>query len=118
MIKFNGDIYTINIENIVEYTRLTKKTNFEDVITRINKSKSSEDTVEDLDVIEETQDDLSSNEPPMLDVAKWELVRNLLDVVLGTVELVDNKMPLHNQLPLSYIMSLNTLIKYKFIIKT
>lgn len=114
MIKFKGDIYTVDINAIVDYTKLSKKTNFEDVITRINKGEELDGEGE---VTEEYPIDEVLNEPPMLDVTKWDIVRGLLDTVLSLGDIVDTKVPLEQQVPFPFILSFNTLIKNKFITK-
>ena len=116
MIKFKGDIYTVDINAIVDYTKLSKKTNFEDVITRINKSKELDEEVEPIDTEEYPTNEVL-NETPMLDVTKWDIVRGLLDTVLSLGDIIDNKIPLEQQVPFPFILSFNTLIKNKFIIK-
>lgn len=120
MIKFKGNNYTIDIESIVEYTKLTKKIEFEDVITRLNEESSDvevETTEKFGDDYDNGKSDVGGVEPDLLDVTKWDIVRGLLETVLNTDIIIDNKMPLERQVPFNFMLSLNTLISNKFIIK-
>ena len=99
--------YYIDLDNVSQFIRM------EPSIDELLQSplEYDEENQKKPDLVEEHQ---------MMDVAKWEIVRGLLESLLNENGIIDESMgikKLEKQLSISFRLAFNTLLKYKIIKK-
>jgi hypothetical protein len=115
MLDFGGSIYYIDIDNFVDLVKLTNE----------NENKII-DTVEKILI--DTDDNIISKEKlltsrerdVMINQIKYEMLRDMLDIVLDQVDEVDEDLGVERALKkstISYKIAFNTLINYKILVE-
>tara|TARA_R110002167_G_scaffold274948_1_gene481041 strand:- start:187 stop:543 length:357 start_codon:yes stop_codon:yes gene_type:complete len=105
--------YYIDLDNVSQFIRM------EPSIDELLQSplEYDEENQKKPDLVEEKQ--MLGNHQ-MMDVAKWEIVRGLLESLLNENGIIDESMgikKLEKQLSISFRLAFNTLLKYKIIKK-
>jgi hypothetical protein len=102
----NEEFY-IDIDRISDYIRIDTDVDF--LLNKQIEEEEGEEPIENL-----------PQDPQMIDVAKWEVVKALIESILSENGIIDESMgikKLEGQLSIPFRLSFNTLIKNKIIKK-
>jgi len=110
MFEVSGEVFYFDLNEISDIMKIdSDKINIDELLSKEDKKEMNE-----INEIKEIKDD----NYPLIDVAKWELTKALIETVLHEQGVVDERMgitKLGEQLSIPFRLSFNTLLMNKII---
>jgi len=109
LFELAGEKFYLDTQGISDFIKINEKTTIDELL-----NKKSNDDKEDYDK------DLIEYQGPLIDMAKWEIIKAMIETILSENGVIDESMgfkKLESQLSIPFRLSFNTLLKNKLILK-
>jgi len=112
LFELAGEKFYLDIHALSDFIKINEEKSIDELLNK--KIKKTEEEEDNLD------EKIEYYNGPLIDMAKWEVVKAMIETVLNENGIIDESMgfkKLENQLSIPFRLSFNTLLKNKLILK-